>query len=857
MWGMGRRKRPARSQDESAHATSEEIGSSRKGHSNVAGRSRLVRGGVLLAAVVVAVFAALLVVSSSDSALSGTALPASVGLNGWDTVSGSWTPGNTVQYSEKQAIPFRLDLGGLSTSSTYLVNVCREFQNGTKYGFLFLDEYNKTVALSSAQAGGTVVDATGPFATINATVTGVQDYTDAGGICGTGERLVQVTVQPTDATTSYLLWGGHLAAPGDTVPGTANLVGFGNGAGSYPGSSLAMRLVSPDKTVPIPVNKIVTLTKVDVNKLIAAGSGGTAVPGDFCFTISPNPNGAPQVCGSGSFLDLPSGTYTVQEAGPAGYTLQSVTGTLCSATAQQLAAGQASAGPVVATTGAPTTASCTFTNIFQKQTPTLATTSSPTGGSVVPGTSVSDSFTASGGFGTPGGTVDFFLCQPAQVTAGGCEGSAGTKIGATKPLLAGAAASDSTANTTTVGKYCWRAVYSGDNTYNGGSHTNSTSECFTTVKQASTTATTSSPTGGSVVPGTSVSDSATVSGGAGQPTPTGTVDFFLCQPAQVTAGGCEGSAGTKIGATKPLVAGAAASDSTANTTTVGKYCWRAEYSGDSFYNSSSHTNAASECFTVVSQPAILGTTSSTQSATVVPGTSVSDSFTASGGFGTPGGTVDFFLCQPAQVTAGGCEGSAGTKIGATKPLVAGAAASDSTANTTAIGKYCWRAVFTADAPYSDGEHTNSTSECFTTVKQASTTATTSSPTGGSVVPGTSVSDSATVSGGAGQPTPTGTVDFFLCQPAQVTAGGCEGSAGTKIGATKPLVAGAAASDSTANTTTVGKYCWRAEYSGDSFYNSSSHTNCRIGVLHDREAGFDDCDDVVADGRFGCAWDVGV
>ena len=105
------------------------------------------------------------------------------------------------------------------------------------------------------------------------------------------------------------------------------------------------------------------------------------------------------------------------------------------------------------------------------------------------------------------------------------------------------------------------------------------------MKQPSTTATTSSPTGGGVVPGTSVTDSATVSGGAGQPTPTGTVDFFLCQPAEVTAGGCEGSAGTKIGADRRRSRVAwRTSDATANTTAIGKYCWRAEYSGDGFYN---------------------------------------------------------------------------------------------------------------------------------------------------------------------------------------------------------------------------------------------------------------------------------
>ena len=70
------------------------------------------------------------------------------------------------------------------------------------------------------------------------------------------------------------------------------------------------------------------------------------------------------------------------------------------------------------------------------------------------------------------------------------------------------------------------------------------------MKQPSATATQSSTNGSDVVPGASVTDAATVTGGG--PTPTGTVDFFLCQPGEVTAGGCEGSAGTKVGATKTL-----------------------------------------------------------------------------------------------------------------------------------------------------------------------------------------------------------------------------------------------------------------------------------------------------------------
>src|SRR5262249_41708849 len=153
----------------------------------------------------------------------------------------------------------------------------------------------------------------------------------------------------------------------------------------------------------------------------------------------------------------------------------------------------------------------------------------------------------------------------------------------------GQAQSAASTNTTAVGQYCWRAVYSGDAFYLGSTHTNAVSECFTTVKQASSTTTLSSPTGANVTPGTSVTDTATVSGGAGQPTPTGTVTFFLCQPNEVTAGqGCVAPAGTQVGNAKTLSSGQATSDATTNTTAVGTYCWRAVYSGDNFYTGSDH-----------------------------------------------------------------------------------------------------------------------------------------------------------------------------------------------------------------------------------------------------------------------------
>src|SRR5207249_11505609 len=89
-----------------------------------------------------------------------------------------------------------------------------------------------------------------------------------------------------------------------------------------------------------------------------------------------------------------------------------------------------------------------------------------------------------------------------------------------------------------TGTYCWRAEYSGDVVYTTSFHTNADTECFTTVKQPSATDTTSSPTGGPVLPGTPASDIATITGLEGH-APSGTVDFYFCGPSEVTANGCE------------------------------------------------------------------------------------------------------------------------------------------------------------------------------------------------------------------------------------------------------------------------------------------------------------------------------
>ncbi|MFN8638053.1 MAG: CARDB domain-containing protein [Dehalococcoidia bacterium] len=131
------------------------------------------------------------------------------------------------------------------------------------------------------------------------------------------------------------------------------------------------------------------------------------------------------------------------------------------------------------------------------------------------------------------------------------------------------------------------------------------------------------------------------------------------------------------------------------------------------------TNAANNSASasiVVNCPETTIQTQSTPNAIVAAGTPAKDTATLSGSNPAPTGTITFFLCQPATVTANGGNCSAGgTQVGAPVAIVGGTATSASTApaDTQATGKYCWRTVYSGDALYAPVTHTNGTTECFT------------------------------------------------------------------------------------------------------------------------------------------------
>ena len=316
--------------------------------------------------------------------------------------------------------------------------------------------------------------------------------------------------------------------------------------------------------------------------------------------------------------------------------------------------------------------------------------------------------------------------------------------------------------------------------------------------------TTATPGGSTVALGaTNQHDVATVSKVDNRPDPTGTVSFFLCNPSQVTAGGCE-SGGTQVGSAVTIANGSATSDNAGGSliNAAGKYCWRAEYAPDSdgskFYVAGSHTNSTTECFTVIPNSPTIVTNATTQGGNVVGTGTTCDSATLAGSFnGT--GTITFKLTAPDSTVT-------------TLPDVT--VAGDGTYNSpscplmTQVGTYTWSATYSGDT-LNNGAVDNGQNESVTSIKASPSIATQASVTGNGVVGTDSTSDTATISGGDD---PQGSIQFSITDPNGIT---------TQVGGLVPVDGdGTYNAPSSVPLTLVGTYTWSASYTGDDLNNGA-------------------------------------
>ncbi|HVL06375.1 MAG TPA: hypothetical protein VM388_10315, partial [Acidimicrobiales bacterium] len=393
----------------------------------------------------------------------------------------------------------------------------------------------------------------------------------------------------------------------------------------------------------------------------------------------------------------------------------------------------------------------------------------------------------------PTGTVTFaYVYDPPG--AAPCSGTL-TPLAPSSPLVPGATVPpSSTATSPPVtanqpGTYRFIATYSGDANYTalpatpcGAPGENVIVQAMPTLATVAASSNPAAPPGTATIPET-VSDTAIVTGTAGAPAPTGTVTFTRFFDAPGAAPCCGPS--TVIGPV-PLTPVAPATNppsSTASTppfapTGPGTVRFLASYSGDAVYAPLPNTPCGEpgENVTVQAVPTLVTLAASSDPAappgTATTGDTITDTATVTGSPGgpVPTGTVTFtrYFDAPGAAPCSGPSAVIGP-VGLT-PAVPATTPPSATAVTPAFappgpGTVRYTASYSGDANYTAVPTTacgepgeNVTVTATPTLVTLAASSNPSDPAG-VASPGTTVSDTATVTGIPGGPAPTGTVTF--------------------------------------------------------------------------------------------------
>ena len=461
---------------------------------------------------------------------------------------------------------------------------------------------------------------------------------------------------------------------------------------------------------------------------------------------------------------------------------------------------------------------------------TSSTTSTPTSSTIVLGSSNTDTATVTGSDPTdPTGSVYFYVCGP-EVSAAPCTSGVLFDTEALDGLANPDSVTSASYTPTAAGTWCFGAVYSGDDNYDGSSDT-STDECFTVTQVSSVTS--SAPANSTIVLGATNTDTVTVTGSDGSVDPTGSVTFYECGP---ETGSAPCTSGTEFDS-ETLGSGNPATTASASflPTAVGTWCFASVYAGDSNYTGSSD-ESTDECFTV--SQGTSATTSVPKSTTITLGKTIDDTATVTGAATIPPtGTVTFYECGPMPTvetcSAGGKSpillGGGNSAVPLSHPSGDTASATSVFFTPNAVGTWCFQSYYSGSTNFGPSSDT-STDECFA-VTTATATLTTSPSAASSTYPAKE-SDSATLVGNSAGGAPTGTVTFYVCGPTPSPTA-CT-SLTDQVGAPKALsavssTASVATSAKFTPTSGPGYYCFAAVFSGDSHYSGgtdeSSTTEC--------------------------------
>jgi len=423
------------------------------------------------------------------------------------------------------------------------------------------------------------------------------------------------------------------------------------------------------------------------------------------------------------------------------------------------------------------------------------------------GTAVYDTATVAGAPFTPTGTVTYYFYN----TASPVYGSTTPVSSETVTLGAdGSVASSAATAALTAGSYAYVGVYSGDGNYTGyvgAVEPLTISQSSSSVGTAIDNAATGAAISGDQPLGTSVYDTATVTGGAFAP--TGTVTYYFYN----TASPVYGTTVPVSTQTVTLSSGAVPNSAVTAALAAGSYAYVTVYSGDGNYTGSvgaveplAVAKGSSSVSTAIDNAATGAVISGSQPL----GTSVYDTATVMGAPFTPAGTVTYYFHN----TASPVYGTTTPVSTQTVTLSGGVVPNSTTTAALAAGSYAYVAVYTGDANYTGyvgAVEPLAVAKGSSSVGTAIDNAATGAPISGNQPLGTSVYDTATVMGAPF--TPAGTVTYYFYN----TASPVYGTTTPVSTQTVTLSSGAVPNSATTAALVAGSYAYIAVYSGDGNY----------------------------------------
>ncbi|MCJ7667459.1 MAG: hypothetical protein MUP04_04100, partial [Anaerolineae bacterium] len=206
----------------------------------------------------------IVILSMLLSTVSLAAVPAAAGWAGnrlkehrvWDPAPAvsDWVPGHPKGYNEGETASFYVKVDPDAAGEELMFDICLDYDDSGAHAFIGLEPWNTTyeVLLPNGVGTGGLTDTTSDpnVWAYNANIDSVTSLGEAGGRCPSNYLAWHVEFTIVNDADTFIVYGGHLAAPGEPLP-FGGVVPDGMGAASCSGVFQA-RIASQgtgDKTV--------------------------------------------------------------------------------------------------------------------------------------------------------------------------------------------------------------------------------------------------------------------------------------------------------------------------------------------------------------------------------------------------------------------------------------------------------------------------------------------------------------------------------------------------------------------------------------------------------------------------------